>query len=160
MLFFNRADGEAKPVGDFLVGKELDFAEKQDGPAAFGQLGDGLLQLLQFLAGHDLLHHSRMGRSDALGFQGTGSERRNAAALEAVEREAPGRDVEQGLGFFRGVFIHRRVDAQISIMRDVLSLGGIAQNPGQMPAKGCDRVPVETGKVPRFGRLLGHGVFV
>ncbi len=61
MLFFDGADGDAKPVGDFLVGKELDLAEEQDGPTTFRQLGDGLFELLQFLPGHDLLHHARVG---------------------------------------------------------------------------------------------------
>ena len=31
---------------------------------------------------------------------------------------------------------------------------------GEVPAQGRDRAPVEAGKVPGTGRLLGHGVFL
>ncbi len=36
------------------MGKELDLAQQEHGATAFRQLGDGPLELRQFLPGHDL----------------------------------------------------------------------------------------------------------
>jgi hypothetical protein len=58
VLFLDRADGDAEPVGDFPVGEEFDFPQQQHRAAALGQLGDGLLELAQLLPGYDLLHHA------------------------------------------------------------------------------------------------------
>ena len=45
VLFFDRAHGDAEAVGDFLMGKQFDFAEQEDSGAAFGELRDGLLEV-------------------------------------------------------------------------------------------------------------------
>ena len=55
VLFFNGADGDAEAVGDFAMGQEFDFTQEQDGAAALGEFGDGLLEECEFLAGHDLV---------------------------------------------------------------------------------------------------------
>ena len=63
MLLFDRADGDAEPVGNFLVGQQLDLAQEQHGATALGQLCDRTLEDLQLLAGHDFVRHPGGGGS-------------------------------------------------------------------------------------------------
>ena len=66
VLFFNGADGDAEAVGDFAMGKEFNFSQEQDGAAALGEFGDGLLEERELLAGHYLLRNGRSGGGGGL----------------------------------------------------------------------------------------------
>ena len=90
MLFLDGADGDAEPVGDFLVGQQFDFSQQQYVAAAGGQLSDGLLELLQFLARHYLLDHARCRRGRSFGFECLAREGRDATALESVDGQPAG----------------------------------------------------------------------
>jgi len=86
------------------VGEQFDLAEQQDGAAALGELGDGLLELLQFLPGHDLLDTPGVGeamRSVSRRPSAKGAMRRRLRRLKASRRAVV---VEQGLGFFSAAF--------------------------------------------------------
>ena len=157
MLLFHRADGDPEPVGNFLVREQFDLPQEQHGAAALRELGDGLLELLQFLAGHDLLHHARGGGGRAVRFSGPGGKRRDAPPLELVDGEPARRRVEHGLGDPRRVVLHLRVDPQVGIMRDVLGLGRVAQQPRQVTPQRRQRGAVQARKIAAIRAVAGFG---
>jgi hypothetical protein len=119
VLFFDRADRDAKPVGDFTMGKEFDLAQQEHGAAAGWQFRDRLLEVVQFLAGDDFLRDvGCAGRR--VGIRGFAGEGGDAAAFQPVDGEPPGGGVKQGLGFRRSLSQGGTVDAQVGVVGDVL----------------------------------------
>ena len=127
MLFLDGADGDAETLGDFAVGKKFDFAQEKDGAATGRKFGDGGFEQGEFLARHDLFFNARSRRGGGVKVGGAGLDGRDAAALEPVDGEAAGGDVEQGLGLLGRGLADRGKDAKIGVVRDVLRLGGVAQ---------------------------------
>jgi hypothetical protein len=97
MLFFNGADGNAKPLSDFAVGELFDLAEEKHNTASLREFRDSLLEDLKLLARHDLLLDARLGRGRHLGDEGIARQGRYAAAFETVDCEAPSCCVKQCL---------------------------------------------------------------
>jgi hypothetical protein len=161
VLLFDGADGDAEAIGDFAMGKEFDFTEEKDGAAALGEFGDGLFEEREFLAGHDLLGDGRGGGGGGL-VRGIGRSGRafgrNAAALEAIDGEAAGGDVEECLGFVGGLVFDGRIDAQVGVVSDVLRFGGVAEKAGEVAAQWGNRSAVERRKVLGAGGFVRHGL--
>src|SRR5580698_9014226 len=97
MLLLNGADRDAEAVRDLPVRKELNLPEEKDRAAALGQLRDRMLEDVQLLPGDHLRLDARgLGRR-RLGEELLAGDGRDAAALQTVDRKAPGRGVEQTL---------------------------------------------------------------
>jgi hypothetical protein len=130
VLFFNSADSDAEAVGNFAMGKEFDFAQEEDGATACREVGNRLFEKSELLAGHGLLGNARCGRGGRFmsGIGGaSGAFGRDAAALEAVDSEPAGGDVEKRFGFFGALVFDGRIDAEVGVVRDILSFGCIAK---------------------------------
>jgi len=140
-VFFHRADGDAEPVGDFLVERGSRSAEQQDGAAALGELGDGLLELLHSCRAMTCWTTPGVGeamRSVSRRPSAKGAMRRRLRAVEGSRRAV---GVEQGLGFFRRLFLDHRVDAEVGVMGDSWASAGCQ---GSGPGAGA-RVPPISG---------------
>jgi len=59
----------------------------------------------------------------------------DAAALEAVDGEAAGGDVEEGLGLRGRLLGNGGMSPDVGVVGDVLSLSGVAEEPGEVAAR-------------------------
>lgn len=141
---------------DFVVGEQFDFPQQQHRAAAGGQLRDGLFELAEFLARHHLLRDAGEGRRHGLRMGFDRSEGGDPAALELVEGEPTGRGVENGLGIQRRLILHLGEDPQVGIMRHILGLGRIAEQPGEIAPQRGHRRAIKTGKIPAAGGFVRH----
>ncbi len=88
---------------------------------------------------------------------GLGDKGGDAPAFEPVEGQPARRGVEHGLGFFGRLFLDHRIDPHVRIMGHILRFRRVAENARKMTPQRRHRRTVDTGEIPRRGRLLGHG---
>ena len=73
-----------------------------------------------------------------------------------VNGEAAGGDVEEGFGFFGGLVLDGRIDAEVGVVGDVLGLGGGAEEAGEVATQRGEGGAVERSEVAGW-RVGGRG---
>ena len=158
-VVFHRLAGDAELAGYLLVGEILDLAQEEDLPAARGQAEQYFLEAGKFLARADeVLDGGRGARGHVELRAAGGIERMVAPPADFVECEAARGGEEQQTGLARATGIDGGLDANEGVLRDILRLRLIPEQPGQISSQWLDRGAVESVKVPTGRRRMVGGI--
>jgi len=135
---------------DFIVGQVFDLAEQEDLPAAGRNAQKNLLESDHFLASGDDPLNRWLGADEVVEGNATLAVHPLVpTTADFIERQSTGDREEQQARFASPARVHRRLDSDKGVLRDVLRLGPVTKQTTQVGAERKDRRPVERTEIPR-----------